>query len=114
MSDSTRARESRGRRAKRFLSPQQKYEAFIQVLTGEMTVAQCADHWSVDRSTIMKAREVAKRGALDALAASRPGLRPDGVDPELHLARAEIARLSEAVKEMAVKVTLLEGKERWG
>ena len=32
-----------------------------------MTVAQCADHWGVDRSTIMRAREVAKRGALGAL-----------------------------------------------
>lgn len=114
MPDTTQPRERGGRRAKRFLSPQQKYEAFVQVLTGEMTVAQCADHWRVDRSTIMKAREVAKRGALDALAASRPGIRRDGVDPELVMARDEIARLSEALKEMAVKVTLLEGKERWG
>jgi hypothetical protein len=36
------------------------------------------------------------------------------VDPELMAARHEIARLSEALKEMAVKVTLLEGKQRWG
>jgi len=114
VSDSTQSRDRGGRRAKRFLSPQQKYEAFVQVLTGEMTVAQCADHWRVDRATIMKAREVAKRGALEALAASRPGVRSDGVDPELLMARDEIGRLSEALKEMAVKVTLLEGKERWG
>jgi hypothetical protein len=68
----------------------------------------------VDRSTIMKAREVAKQGALAALAVSKPGVRGDGIDPELVAARHEIARLSEALKEMAVKVTLLEGKERWG
>ncbi len=68
----------------------------------------------MDRSTIMRAREVAKRGALDALASSRPGTRADGVDPELVMARDEAARLGEALKEMAVKVTLLEGKERWG
>ena len=43
----------------------EKYEAFVQVLAGEMTVAQCADHWGVDRSTIMRARDVAKRGALE-------------------------------------------------
>ena len=102
------------------MSPVQKYEAFVQVLTGEMTVVQCADHWGgrthlpTDRSTIMRAREVAKRGALDALASSRPGTRADGVDPELVMARDEAARLGEALKEMAVKVTLLEGKERWG
>ena len=62
----------------------------------------------------MKARDVAKHGALAALAASKPGVRADGVDPELAAANHEIARLSEALKEMAIKVTLLEGKERWG
>ena len=113
MTDSTMPGRRGGRR-KRRLSPVEKYEAFVQVLTGEMTVAQCADHWGVDRSTIMRARDVAKRGALDALASSRPGVRADGADPELAMARGEVARLGEALKEMAVKVTLLEGKERWG
>ena len=113
MTDSTVPGRGGGRR-KRRLSPVEKYEAFVQVLTGEMTVAQCADHWGVDRSTIMRARDVAKRGALDALAPSRPGARGDGADPELVMARGEVARLGEALKEMAVKVTLLEGKERWG
>ncbi len=114
MPDSEQPRDRAGRRRKRFLSPAEKYQAFSQVLSGEMNVAQCAQHWGVDRSTIMKAREVAKQGALAALAASRPGVRADGVDHELVAAQAEIARLGEALKEMAVKVTLLEGKERWG
>ena len=115
MTDTSKPLERSGRRGRRrFLSPVQKYEAFVQVLTGEMTVAQCADHWGVDRSTIMRARDVAKKGALDALASSRPGARADGADPELVIARDEAARLGEALKEMAVKVTLLEGKERWG
>ena len=114
MTDLSKPLERSGRRGRRFLSPVQKYEAFVQVLTGEMTVAECADHWGVDRSTIMRARDVAKRGALGALASSRPGVRADGVDPELVIARDEAARLGEALKEMAVKVTLLEGKERWG
>ncbi len=114
MPDPKLSRERAGRRPKRFLTPAEKYQAFVQVLCGELTVAQCAEHWGVDRSTIMKAREVAKQGALAALAASKPGVRADGVDFELVAARAEIARLGEALKEMAIKVTLLEGKERWG
>ena len=114
MTDPSKSRERSGRRRRRLLSPQQKYEAFVQVLTGEMTVAECADHWGVDRSTVMRAREVAERGALDALASSRPGVRADGVDPALVMARDEAARLGGALKEMAVKVTLLEGEERWG
>jgi transposase len=112
--DSNLSRDRVGRRGKRFLTPVEKYQAFVQVLSGELSVAQCAEHWRVDRSTIMRAREVAKQGALAALAASKPGVRADGVDVELLAARDEIARLSEALKEMAIKVTLLEGKERWG
>ena len=50
MTDVSKSRERSGRRRRRLLSPVQKYEAFVQVLTGEMTVAECADHWGVDRS----------------------------------------------------------------
>jgi hypothetical protein len=40
-------------------------------------------------------------------------VRAGGVDPELVAARAEIARLSEALKEMGVRLMLAEGKGRW-
>jgi transposase len=78
-----------------------------------MTTAQAADRAGVDRSTIMRVKEVAKQGALDALAASKPGVRQGGPDPELAAAKAEVARLSEALKEMGVRLMLAEGKERW-
>ena len=97
MTDTSKPLERSGRRGRRRLSPVQKYEAFVQVLTGEMTVAQCADHWGVDCSTVMRAREVAKRGALGVLASSRPGVRAEGPDPELVMARGEAARLGEAL-----------------
>ena len=102
------------RRRKRFLSPSQKYEIWIGLLRGEFSTIEAAERAGVDRSTIMKLRTVAKQGALDALAASRPGVRHGGVDPELAAAQAEIARLSEALKEMGVRLMLAEGKERWG
>jgi transposase len=101
------------RRRKRFLSPSQKYEIWLALLRGELTTVEAADRAGVDRSTIVKLRAVAKQGALDALAASRPGVRQAGPDPELAGARAEIARLSEALKEMGVRLMLAEGKERW-
>ena len=64
---------SGGRRRKRFLSPSQKYEIWIGLLRGESTISEAADRAGVDRSTVMKLRTVAKQGALEALAASRPG-----------------------------------------
>lgn len=102
-----------GRRPKRFLSPSQKYELWLGLVRGEYTTGQAAERAGVDRSTIMRVRAVAKQGALDALAASKPGVRQGGVDPELAAARAEVARLSEALKEMGVRLMLAEGKERW-
>lgn len=59
----------------------------------------------------MRIKQVAKEGALSARAASKPGVRAGERDYELEQAKAEIARLSEACKEVAVKLTLVEGKD---
>lgn len=95
------------------MSPSQKYEIWLGLVRGESTIREAADKAGVDRSTVMKLREVAKQGALEALSASRPGVKSAGKDPELAAAQAEIARLSEALKEMGVRLMLAEGKDRW-
>jgi transposase len=102
------------RRRKRMLSPSQKYEIWLQLLRQEVSIAEAATAQQVDRSTIMRIKEVAKQGALSALAASKPGVKTRERDYELEAAKAEIARLSEACKELAVKLTLVEGKDGWG
>lgn len=103
-----------GRKKKRFLAPQEKYEIWMQIVRGEVTVTEAADRARVDRATIAKLREVAKAGALDALAQSRPGRRGKQRDVEMDEAQAEIERLRTALAEMAVRLTLAEGKEPWG
>jgi transposase len=102
------------RRRKRLLSPSQKYEVWLQLVRQETTIAEAATAQQVDRSTIVRIKQVAKEGALAALAASKPGVKGRERDYELEQARAEIARLSEACKELAVKLTLVEGKDGWG
>src|SRR3954454_1645595 len=80
------------RRGRRFLSPSEKYEIWVSLIRGEYTIAGAAEQSGVDRSTIMKLRTVARQGALEALAASKPGGRAgSGSSPELAAARAEIA-----------------------
>jgi transposase-like protein len=96
------------------LTPLQKYEIWLQLVRGETTISEAADQWEVDRSTIMRLREVARQGALAALAESRPGTRSKEHDLELTAAKAEAARLGEALKELAVKLLLVEGKGCWG
>ena len=61
-----------------------------------------------------KLRQVAREGALDGLAQSRPGKRGKQRDHELEDARAEAERLRTALAEMAVRLTLAEGKDSWG
>lgn len=114
MSENESTSAPRKRRSKRFLSPSQKYEIWLQLLRQEATVAEVAAAQQVDRSTIMRIKQVAKDGALAALAASKPGVKGRERDYELEAAKAEIARLSEACKEMAVKLTLVEGRDGWG
>jgi hypothetical protein len=70
-----------GRRAKRFLSSSQKYEIWLQLVRQETTISEAGDRFEVDRSTIMRIREVARQGALEALAASKPGLQPTKLLP---------------------------------
>ena len=103
-----------GVKRKRFLAPQEKYEIWMQLVGGETTVGEAADRARVDRSTVAKLREVARQGALDALARSRPGRRDKQRDVEAEAAGAEVERLRTALAEMAVRLTLVEGKGRWG
>jgi len=102
------------RKNKRFLAPQEKYEIWMQLVRGETTIGEAAERARVDRSTIAKVRDVARQGALDALAQSRPGRREKQRDFELEAAQAELERLRTALAEMAVRLTLAEGKDRWG
>ena len=48
------------RRAKKLLAPSVKYEIFLQLVRGETTINAAAEAAGVDRSTIMKLRQVAK------------------------------------------------------
>lgn len=102
------------RRAKRFLSPSQKYEIWLHLVGQGATVAEGASTQQVDRSTIMRIKQVVKDGALAALASSKPGSKNKERDYELEIAEAEVSRLSEAVKELTVKLMLVEGKDGWG
>lgn len=103
-----------GRRRKKFLTPEQKYELWTAMVRGDATQRELADRWGVDRSVVVRVSQVAKHGALAALAASKPG-KPTATDPqaeELREAREEIARLTEAVKEQAIELAVLRSKQR--
>ena len=108
-------RSMSSRKPRRRLSPSEKYELYVAVLTEQCTQREAAERWGVDRSTVVHVCRTAKQGALDALAASVPG-RP-GQGPEraaLARASAELERLRATVTEQAVALHLHEGKAAWG
>ena len=96
------------------MSPSAKYELWLRLVRGEASISSAAAEAGVDRSTVIRIRQVAKEGALAALAASKPGMAGRQRDYELEAAKAEVARLSEACKELAIRLTLVEGKDGWG
>lgn len=99
---------------RRQLTPEEKWQLFLEVTSQEVTQADAARKWGVDVSTVIKLRRLAKDGALAAFAASKPG-RARPVDPQVvDELRAENVRLTEAVKELAIELSLVRGKARWG
>jgi transposase len=115
MPDTTPEAYRPARRAKRFLTAEQKYELWVKTLTGELTTIQAAAQAGVDRSTIMTLRRTAKDGAIAALQASVPGRRRNPAEEsEVARLRAECARLQETIVELSMENVALRGKASWG
>ena len=102
-------------RKRRQLSPEEKWEIFLEVTSQELSQSDAARKWNVDVSTVVRLRALAKDAALAAFAASKPGGRlPSPEQVELEAALAENDRLAEALKEMAIELTLHRGRQRSG
>ena len=102
-------------RKRRQLSPEEKWEIFLEVTSQEISQADAARKWGIDVSTVIRIRQLARDAALATFAAAKPGGRPPSPEQvELEAALAENDRLSEALKELAVELTLHRGKQRSG
>ena len=104
--------ENGGRRRPRVLSPETKWEIFLQVTSREITQSEAARKWHVDVSTVIGIRRTVKDAAMAALSA-RPGRRAAERNWELERARHELGELTEAVKAQAIELALLRGKVGW-
>jgi len=62
-------------RKRRRLSPEEKWEIFLEVTSQELTQADAARKWGVDVSTVIRIRQLARDAALAAFAAAKPGRR---------------------------------------
>ena len=101
-------------RKRRQLTPEEKWEIFLEVTSQEISQADAARKYGVDVSVVVRLRALAKDAAVAAFASSKPGRPTSPEEVELELLRAENDRLSEALKEMAVELTLFRGRQRSG
>jgi transposase len=101
-------------RKRRQLSPEEKWEVFLEVSSQQLSQADAARKWGVEVSTVIRIRQLAKDAALAAFASSKPGRLPSAEQVELEKALRENDRLSEALKELAVELTLHREKQRSG
>lgn len=103
------------RRAKRFLTGEEKYDLWVRTLTGQLSQAEAAAEAGVDRTTIAHLRKVARDGAIAALSVrpGRPKTSPAEAS-ELAKLRAEVDRLGGVVIDQAVELAALRGKTSWG
>jgi len=99
-------------RKRRQLTPEEKWEIFLEVTSQEISQADAARKYGVDVSVIVRLRALAKDAALAAFASSKPGRPASAEAVELELLRAENDRLSEALKELAVELSLHRGRQR--
>ena len=86
----------------------------MEVTSQEISQADAARKYGVDVSVVIRLRALAKDAALAAFASSKPGRPASVADFEIGELRAENDRLSEALKEMAVELTLHRGRQRSG
>jgi transposase-like protein len=102
--------ENGKQRRRRQLSPEGMWEIFLEVASQEISQADAARKYGVDVSVIIRLRALAKDAVLAAFVSAKPGRSASVQDVELELLRAENDRLSEALKEMAVELTLHRGR----
>ena len=94
----------------RRLTPEQKYQIFLEAQRGDIPVAAVLRKWGIHSSDLTRIRAQVRQGALESLArGNRPG-RPSQEPPEVVALRAEKARVEEALKELAIENTLLRKK----
>jgi transposase-like protein len=89
------------------LTPQQKWQVFLESSRKNSTNAEVCRRWGITPWQLRAIRERVKDGATDALAKGPGRPRKDAQVSELE---REVERTSRALKELAIENTLLRGK----
>lgn len=102
------------KRKRRFLSPEKKYQLFLEAQRGDVAVAEILRREGLYSTDLARIRQKVKEGALERLA-DRPGAKKKTVALEQYDAlKQDLEEKERALAELAVEVAMLRKKTNGG
>lgn len=106
--------ENLGRKKRRFLSPEKKYQVFLEAQRGDIAVGDLLRREGLYSTDLARIQKKVKEGALERLA-DRPGQRKKTVsESEYARLRKELEEKERVMAEMAVELAILRKKTNGG
>jgi len=103
-----------GKKKRRFLSPEKKFQIFLESQTGETPVGEILRREGIYSTDLARIRNQVKEAALDRLSV-RPGPRRKTVPQENYEAlKRELEEKERALAEQAVELAILRKKTNGG
>jgi len=114
MSGSKNEKSSEGKRKRRYLSPEKKFQIFLESQRGESPVGEILRREGMYSTDLARIREKVKEGALQRLA-DRPGAKSKTVPQEdYENLKKELEDKERALAELAVELAVLRKKTNGG
>ena len=106
--------ENPGRKKRRILSPEKKYQVFLEAQRGEVPVGDLLRREGLYSTDLARIQKKVKEGALERLA-DRPGPRKKTVsESEYARLKKELEEKERVMAEMAVELAILRKKTNGG
>ena len=103
-----------GKRKRRFLSPEKKFQIFLESQTGKTPVGEILRREGIYSTDLARIRKQVKEAALDRLSV-RPGPKRKAVPQESYEAlKRELEEKERALAEQAVELAILRKKTNGG
>lgn len=107
-------KRSQEKKKRRFLSPEKKYQIFLESQRGQTQVGEILRREGIYSTDLARIREHVKEGALERLSA-RPGAKRKTVPQESYEAlKKELEEKERALAELAVELAILRKKTNGG
>ena len=102
------------KRKRRFLSPEKKYQLFLEAQRGDVAVAEILRREGLYSTDLARIRQKVKEGALERLA-DRPGAKKKTVAlQQYETMKQDLEEKERALAELAVEVAILRKKTNGG